>query len=306
MCVYHHPVLLRESVAALAVKPNGIYVDATFGGGGHSRAILEQMQDGRLYAFDCDADAANNTIKDHRFVLIRNNFKYIQNCLRYVGCTTVDGIFADLGVSSHQFDTKERGFSFRFDADLDMRMNRDAQLTAAQVLNKYAEKELERLFSQYGEVPHSKRIAALIVKARTQKQITSSGELMYVLSSIAPQHHAHKFWATIFQSLRIEVNKEMEALESLLEQSLRLLNSGGRLSIITYHSLEDRMVKNVMRTGNIEGHITKDFYGNSETPFVTITKKAITPSLEEVAQNNRARSAKLRVAEKRGLDRKKH
>jgi len=291
--------MLRESVTSLAIKPNGTYVDATLGGGGHSSAILEHLQEGCLYAFDCDADASVNAPNDRRLIFIRNNFKYLQNCLRYLGCTSVDGILADLGVSSHQFDVGDRGFSFRFDADLDMRMNRETPLTAAQVLNHYTEKELEHLFSQYGEMSQSKRIAALIVKARAQQEMGNTQTLSNALASIVPRQHAHKFWATLYQSLRIEVNKEMDALEALLEQSLRLLKSGGRLVVITYHSLEDRMVKNFMRSGNVKGTISKDFYGNEETPFIAVTKKAITPSLEEIQQNNRARSAKLRAVEKR-------
>jgi len=290
--------MLRESVAALAMKPNGTYVDATLGGGGHSRAMLEQLQEGRLYAFDCDADAAANVPKESRFVFVRNNFKYMQNCLRYLGCTSVDGILADLGVSSHQFDTDERGFSFRFDADLDMRMNRDASLTAAQVLNHYPQEELERLFRQYGEMPQSRRIAALVVKAREKRAIGDTATLSEILAPLVPYQHPHKFWATLYQSLRIEVNREMEALEALLEQSLRLLTCGGRLVVITYHSLEDRMVKNFMRSGNINGQITKDFYGNEKSPFKVVYKKAVTPSADELAINNRSRSAKLRVAEK--------
>ncbi|MCL2726757.1 MAG: 16S rRNA (cytosine(1402)-N(4))-methyltransferase RsmH [Bacteroidales bacterium] len=290
--------MLRESVAALAMRPNGTYVDATLGGGGHSRAMLEQLQEGRLYAFDCDTDAAVNAPKDSRFVFVRCNFKYLQNCLRYLGCMSVDGILADLGVSSHQFDVGERGFSFRFDTDLDMRMNRDASITAARILNHYSQEELERLFRQYGEMPQSRRVAALVVKAREQMAIGSSVALSEALASIVPHQHPHKFWATLYQSLRIEVNREMDALEALLEQSLRLLKSGGRLVVITYHSLEDRMVKNFMRSGNVSGHITKDFYGNEESPFRVVYKKAVTPSADELAQNNRARSAKLRVAEK--------
>ena len=298
MSAYHHPVMLRESVAALAMMPNGTYVDATLGGGGHSCAMLEQLKQGRLYAFDCDADAAANIPNDKRLVFVRSNFRYLQNCLRYLGCTSVDGILADLGVSSHQFDVGERGFSFRFEADLDMRMNQDASLTAAHVLNHYTQEELEHIFSQYGEMPQSRQAAALIVQARAQSPINNTATLSHVLAPITPYRNPHKFWATLYQSLRIEVNKEMEALEALLEQSLRLLNSGGRLAIITYHSLEDRMVKNFMRCGNTKGHITKDFYGNQESPFKVVYKKALMPSQEELAQNNRARSAKLRVAEK--------
>ena len=299
MSEYHNPVMLRESVAALAIKPNGVYVDATLGGGGHSRAILGQLREGKLYAFDCDADAAENAPKDRRFFFVRNNFKYLQNCLRYLDCTSVDGIIADLGVSSHQFDVGARGFSFRFDADLDMRMNRDASLTAAQVLNHYPEKELERIFRQYGEMSQSRQVAQLIGKARAQKSIEDTGALSLALASIIPRQYTHKFWATLYQSLRIEVNREIDALEALLDQSLRLLKVGGRLVVITYHSLEDRMVKNFMRSGNIKGTISKDFYGNKETPFMAVTKKAVTPSPQEIQQNNRARSAKLRAVEKR-------
>ena len=299
MSLYHNPVMLRESVSALAVKPNGIYVDATLGGGGHSRAILEQLRDGRLYAFDCDNDASENVPHNSRFVFVHNNFKYLQHCLRYLGCTSVDGILADLGVSSHQFDTGERGFSFRFDAPLDMRMNREAPLTAAHLLNHYSEEELARIFRQYGEMAQGRRAATLIVSARSQKPMGTTGDLASALAPIVPYKYPHKFWATLYQSLRIEVNKEMEALEALLEQSLRLLKSGGRLAIITYHSLEDRMVKNFMRSGNIEGTVSKDFYGNSESSFIPVTRKAITPTAEEIEQNNRARSAKLRAVEKR-------
>ena len=292
--------MLRESVAALAMKPDGVYVDATLGGGGHSNAILAQLQpNGRLYAFDCDADAAANIPQDIRFKFIHNNFKYLQNCLRYVDCTSVDGILADLGVSSHQFDCGERGFSFRFEADLDMRMNRKASLTAAQVLRHYPEEELERIFRQYGEMAQSSRIAALIVQARSQKSMERTVDLEHALEPIVPHANTHKFWATLYQSLRIEVNREMEALEALLVQSLHLLKRGGRLVIITYHSLEDRMAKNFMRSGNIHGEVSKDFYGNQNTPFIAVTKKAITPSQQEVEQNNRARSAKLRVVEKK-------
>ena len=298
MSTYHSPVMLRESVAALAIKPNGTYVDATYGGGGHAQAILEQLKDGRLYAFDRDADAASNAHKDHRLIFIRNNFKYLQNCLRYLGCSSVDGILADLGVSSHQFDTGDRGFSFRFEAPLDMRMNQQAPLSAAQVLNQYSEEELEGIFRQYGEMPQSKRAAALIVQARKQKSIRNTGDLKSALASMIPAQQSHKFLSTLYQSIRIEVNGEIPALEALLQQSLRLLNPGGRLVVISYHSLEDRMVKNFMRSGNSLGTVSKDFYGREEIPFKVVSKKAICPSPEERAQNNRARSAKLRVVEK--------
>ena len=299
MCKYHHPVMLRESVDALNIRPDGVYVDATFGGGGHSCAILDQLKEGRLYAFDCDIDAAKNAPKDDRFVFIHNNFKYMQNCLRYAGCTSVDGILADLGVSSHQFDTGERGFSFRFDTPLDMRMNQNSDTTAAHILNTYNKEALARIFSLYGEMPLSERAAALIIEARTHKPIQTTGDLQSALRAITPHQQPHKFWATLYQSLRIEVNREIEALEALLVHALHLLNSSGRLVIITYHSLEDRLVKNFMRSGNSDGVVSHDFYGNKETPFMVVTKKAITPSIEETTQNNRARSAKLRVAQKR-------
>lgn len=299
MTDYHIPVMINECIDSLAIKPNGTYIDATLGGGGHSLSILKELKDGRLYAFDCDSDAAENVSNDSRFVFIQNNFKYLQHCLRYLGCTSVDGILADLGVSSHQFNCGERGFSFRFDADLDMRMNRNAYLTAAQVINNYSAEELERIFSQYGELEQSHLAATLIIKGRAMKEIKSTRDLELVLLPISPRLHPHKFWATLYQSLRIEVNGEMEALEALLEQSLRLLKSGGRLVIITYHSLEDRMVKSFMRSGNIKGNISKDFYGNKETPFTPVTKKVITPSQEEVLLNNRSRSAKLRAVEKK-------
>ncbi|MDR2585514.1 MAG: 16S rRNA (cytosine(1402)-N(4))-methyltransferase RsmH [Prevotellaceae bacterium] len=298
MSAYHHPVLLRESVASLVVSPNGTYVDATFGGGGHARAILEQLDNGHLYAFDRDLDAAANVPVDSRFTFVRNNFAYMQNCLRYLGCSSVDGIIADLGVSSHQFDTEERGFSYRFDSDVDMRMNRDASLSAFQVLNHYPEEELERIFRQYGELPQSRRAAALITKARAQKPIRTCKDFQSAIEPLIPRQHSYKFFSTLYQSIRIEVNGEMGALEALLEQSLRLLTNGGRLAVITYHSLEDRMVKNFMRCGNVDGHTQKDFFGNDLSPFVALHKKAITPSQEEIANNNRARSAKLRVAVK--------
>ncbi|MCL1974441.1 MAG: 16S rRNA (cytosine(1402)-N(4))-methyltransferase RsmH [Bacteroidetes bacterium] len=302
MSGYHTPVMLRESVAALAIKPNGIYVDATFGGGGHARAILEQLRNGRLYAFDRDGDALSQTLPDKRLVFIHNNFKYLQNCLRYLGCNAVDGILADLGVSSHQFDTKQRGFSFRFQAPLDMRMNQQASLSATQVLNHYSEQELERIFRQYGEMPQSKRVAALVVKAREEAPVKDTQSLRSALAPLIPTQQIHKFLATLYQAIRIEVNGEIPALEALLAQSLRVLNNGGRLVIISYHSLEDRMVKNFMRSGNTSGIVSKDFYGSAQTPFTAVTKKAITPSPEEKAQNNRARSAKLRAVEKRNTE----
>jgi S-adenosyl-methyltransferase MraW len=300
MSAYHTPVLLSESIAALAIQPSGIYVDVTFGGGGHSRTILEALGPrGQLFAFDRDADALQNVPQDSRFTLIHNNFKYMHACLRYAGCTQVQGILADLGVSSHQFDTQDRGFSFRFDAPLDMRMNRQGALTAAELLNTAPQEELERIFRQYGEMPQSRKMAALLVAARQQAPITHTQDLSRILAPLMPKQQAHKFQATLFQALRIEVNGEMAALEALLEQSLMLLAPGGRLVVISYHSLEDRMVKNFMRSGNLQGQIEKDFYGNELSPFTLIGRKAQSPSEQEIENNNRARSAKLRVAEKR-------
>ena len=300
MSPYHTPVLLSESIAALAIQPSGVYVDATFGGGGHSQAILQNLgAEGRLYAFDRDADALQNAPQDIRFNLIHNNFKYMHACLRYAGCGQVQGILADLGVSSHQFDTQDRGFSFRFDAPLDMRMNRQASFTAADLLNSAPQDELEHIFRQYGEMPQSRRMAALIVAARQQTPITHTQDLSRILAPLMPRLLAHKFQATLFQALRIEVNGEMAALEALLEQSLMLLAPGGRLVVISYHSLEDRLVKNFMRSGNLQGNVEKDFYGNELGPFSLVSRKAIIPSAQEIETNNRARSAKLRVAEKR-------
>jgi 16S rRNA (cytosine1402-N4)-methyltransferase len=298
MSAYHTPVLLRESVDALCVKAGGIFVDATFGGGGHSHEILTHLNKGRLLAFDRDADAAKNNFDDKRFTFIQNNFRYIRNLLRYEGVEQVDGILADLGVSSHQFDTPERGFSFRFEAALDMRMNRQSDLTAAKVVNTYSEQALQYIFKFYGEVENVPKVVRLIVARRNQQPIATVGELVDALKPCLPSHAEHKYLAKIFQALRIEVNAEMQALEQLLEQSLKLLKTQARLVIITYHSLEDRMVKNFMRAGNVEGKIAKDFYGKEQTPFRVITRKAITPTEAEIQTNTRARSAKLRVAEK--------
>jgi 16S rRNA (cytosine1402-N4)-methyltransferase len=298
MAAYHTPVLLHESIDALRVNPNGIYVDATFGGGGHSAAILNRLKDGRLFAFDRDDDAIANAINDKRFTLIRNNFRYIRNLLRYEGVERVDGILADLGVSSHQFDTPERGFSFRFDTALDMRMNRQAEMTAAQVLNTYSEQDLLYIFKIYGEVDSAAKVVQCITQCRNGKPIETVGQLMDALQPCLPRQTEHKYLAKIFQALRIEVNAEMRALEQLLTQSLKLLATQARLVVITYHSLEDRMVKNFMRSGNTEGKVAKDFFGKQQTPFLLITKKAISPQEEEIKENTRARSAKLRVAEK--------
>jgi 16S rRNA (cytosine1402-N4)-methyltransferase len=299
MSAYHTPVLLHESIEALCVKSGGIYVDATFGGGGHSREILNRLHKGRLIAFDRDAEAAQNTINNKNFTLVRNNFRYIRNLLRYEGVEQVDGILADLGVSSHQFDTPERGFSFRFDAALDMRMNQQAALTAAKIVNTYSEQDLYYILKMYGEVENAVKVVRCITARRNEQPIATVGALVEAVKPCMPRQAEHKYLAKIFQALRMEVNTEMQALEQLLVQSLKLLKTQARLVVITYHSLEDRMVKNFMRAGNVEGKIEKDFFGKEQTPFVVITKKAITPTEEEIQTNTRARSAKLRVAEKK-------
>ena len=303
MSDYHTPVLLRESVEMLGIDPGGIYVDVTFGGGGHSRAILEKLgRNGRLIAFDQDADAAANAPDDKRFTLIASNFKFMRGWLRAAGITRVDGILADLGVSSHHFDTPERGFSFRWDAPLDMRMNRQAKTTAADVVNDYDVDRLAVVLGRYGELDKPYRIAAAIEKRRGHEGITTIGELLSTLEPYTPKAGESKFRAKLFQALRIEVNAEMEALEMMLEQSLRVLGPGGRLAVITYHSLEDRTVKNFLRSGNFEGKIEKDFYGRQLSPFELVTRKAVVPSAGEVAANPRARSAKLRCGELWGTD----
>ena len=297
---YHIPALLTETVDLLNIKPNGIYVDLTFGGGGHSRAIVQHLTSGKLIAFDRDNDAVKNALSNERFIFIRNNFKFLRNLLRYNGIDQVDGILADLGVSFHHFDTEERGFSFRFEeANMDMRMTQEAELTAQKLVNTYDQKKLQYIFSVYGELDNASRLANAIVKARENNSITTIQEFINIISHCIPKHSEHKYLAKIFQALRIEVNGEMQALSQMLPQTLKVLKQGGRLAVIAYHSLEDRMVKNFMKTGNIEGKTEKDFYGNTVTPFQVITKKAVMPSVEEIEKNNRARSAKLRVAEKR-------
>jgi 16S rRNA (cytosine1402-N4)-methyltransferase len=291
--------MLHQSVDALCVKPNGVYADATFGGGGHARAILARLKNGRLIAFDRDGDAGANRIADKRFLLVQNNFRFLRALLRNEGITEVDGVLADLGVSSHQFDTGERGFSFRFEAPLDMRMDRGGALTAAQVVNGYSEAQLCSLLRTYGEVEHAAHAAKLLVAARERKAITTIGDLKEALAPCTPSVMEHKYLAKVFQALRIAVNGEMKALEQLLAQALKVLKPGGRLVVITYHSLEDRVVKNFMRAGNTEGKIEKDMFGKETTPFTVITKKAVVPDENEIRQNTRARSAKLRVAEKK-------
>jgi len=298
MAIYHLPALLTESIAGLNLRPDGIYVDVTFGGGGHSRAILEHLTTGKLIAFDQDLDAAANIINDERLTFLNQNFRYLKNNLRYLGYDAIDGLIADLGVSFHQFDSHERGFSFRTDTGLDMRMNPKAPLKASDILQTYEEEQLANVFYRYGELTNSRKLAAAIVKARAQAPVVTVSDLTKALSGLVPANQENKFYARLFQSLRIEVNHEMEALTEMLEQALQMLKPGGRLVMITYHSLEDRLVKNFIRTGNFEGRNEKDFYGNQIVPFKAINHKVIVPDDNEIASNSRARSARLRVAEK--------
>ena len=296
---YHNPVLLEESVDALDIMPGGVYVDATFGGGGHSREILSRMDStARLYSFDQDADAERNIVDDDRFTFVRSNFRYLENWMRYYGIEHIDGILADLGVSSHHFDDETRGFSFRFDAPIDMRMNKRAGKTAADILNDYTEEQLADIFYIYGELKTSRRIAAAIAKARAAKPIKTTTDLLTIVDPLMPKERQKKDLAKVFQALRIEVNREMEALKEMLAAAVRLLRPGGRLSVITYHSLEDRMVKNVMKTGNVEGKVEKDFFGRTSATMRPLQGKPITPSAEEQKDNPRSRSAKLRVGVK--------
>ncbi|MDM8003250.1 MAG: 16S rRNA (cytosine(1402)-N(4))-methyltransferase RsmH, partial [Bacteroidota bacterium] len=267
MAVYHLPALLNESIAGLNLRPDGIYVDVTFGGGGHSRAILEKLTAGRLVAFDQDSDAAANVINDKRFTLLGQNFRYLKNNLRYIGIDTIDGLIADLGVSFHQFDEQERGFSFRGDAELDMRMNRQSPVRASDILRTYEEEKLANIFYNYGELTTSRRLAAAIVKARAAKPVRTVSDLAAALTGLVPPREENKFWARLFQSLRIEVNGELDALKEMLSQALQVLKPGGRIAVITYHSLEDRLVKNFFRSGNFEGESEKDFYGNVSAPL---------------------------------------
>ena len=298
MTVYHLPALLEESIAGLNLKPEGIYVDVTFGGGGHSRAILEKLTTGRLIAFDQDSDAVANFINDERFTFLCQNFRYLKNNLRYHGVKAIDGLIADLGVSFHQFDEQERGFSFRGHAKLDMRMNRQSSVKASDILWSYEEERLADIFYNYGELTTSRRLAAAIVKARAVKPVTTVTDLTVTLRDLVPPREENKFWARLFQSLRIEVNSELVALKEMLTQALQLLKPGGRLAVITYHSLEDRLVKNFFRSGNFEGESEKDFYGNVSAPLRVVNRKVIVPTEQEIMNNSRARSARLRIAEK--------
>lgn len=296
--MYHNPVLLEESIAGLNINPNGVYVDITFGGGGHSKKILQLLNNkGTLVAFDQDEDALQNTIDDKRFILIHQNFRYIKRFLKFHGITQVDGILGDFGVSSHQFDVAERGFSTRFDAELDMRMDQKKTVSAMRVINEYSEVQLKNIFFQYGEIKTAPGMARLIVESRSKEPIKTGEQLKNVLNRFLPKHRENKILAQVYQAIRIEVNQELEALKEFLYQSVELLPKGGRLSLISYHSLEDRLVKRFIKNGMFEGEPEKDIFGNIEVPLKSIGK-LIVPDETEIAKNNRARSAKLRIAEK--------
>ena len=296
--LYHVPVLLEESVSGLNIDPEGVYLDLTFGGGGHSREKLRHLGGGCLIGFDQDSDALANVPDDSRFIFVNHNFRYLRNFLRYCGYDNADGILADLGVSSHEFDEAGRGFSFRFDAELDMRMNRRGRLKATDILNSYSEEDLIRVFREYGEVDNARGLVSLIIKAREETPIGRSEEFLQVIAPRVPKQKEKKYLAQVYQALRIEVNGELDALKEMLQQAELALRPGGRLVVITYHSLEDRIVKNFLKSGNFEGKIEKDFYGHVKRNFELVNRKVIVPSDEEIERNPRARSAKLRIAEK--------
>lgn len=297
---YHIPVLLHESIEGMNLRAKGTFVDVTFGGGGHSKEILRCMDsESRLFSFDQDEDAEQNIVNDKRFTFVRSNFRYLSNFLRYYGVDGVDAILADLGVSSHHFDDSERGFSFRFNGKLDMRMNKRAGMTAADIVNNYDEERLANLFYLYGELKNSRKIASVLVKARSQKKIETIEEFLDVIKPLFGKDREKKELAKVFQALRIEVNQEMEALKEMLNAATQALKPGGRLVVITYHSLEDRMVKNIMKTGNVEGKMEQDIFGRTSSPFKLVNNKVIVPSDEEIERNPRSRSAKLRIAEKK-------
>jgi len=296
---YHIPVLLKESVDGLDIQPDGIYVDVTFGGGGHSQEILRRLGgNGHLYGFDQDADAELNIVNDDRFTFVRSNFRYLKNWMRYYEVEQLDGLLADLGVSSHHFDDESRGFSFRFDAPLDMRMNKRAGMTAADIVNTYTEEQLADVFYLYGELKNARRLASSLVRARQESPIITTGQLLELTEKLFAREREKKEETKLFQALRIEVNHEMDALREMLKGACQLLKPGGRLSVITYHSLEDRIVKNVMRAGNAEGKVEQDFFGKTKSPLHLINNRVIVPSAEELERNPRSRSAKLRIAEK--------
>lgn len=295
---YHKPVLLNESIKGLEIKPNGIYVDVTFGGGGHSKEILKNLKGGFLYAFDQDSDAINNVINASNFKLIRSNFRFIKNFLRLEGVSKIDGLIADLGISSYQIDVPERGFAHRFENQIDMRMNTDAEFDASDILNSYKEEDLANIFYFYGEVNKSKKIAKRIIDSRSKQKIETVNQFKNILQGIYPKKLENKFLSKIFQALRIEVNDEINSLKDLLSDAIDLLNHKGRLVVISYHSLEDKLVKNLINKGNSDGLIENDIYGNKNLPLFPVNKKVITPNVKECEINSRARSAKLRIAEK--------
>lgn len=296
--MYHKPVLLHETINLLDIKPDGVYVDVTFGGGGHSRAILDKLTTGRLLAFDQDKDALANNINDPRFQLINQNFRYMMNFLRFYKAVPVDGILADLGISSYQIDNPQRGFSTRFEGELDLRMDQKSPLSAKQVINTYNADDLKRVFKVYGELDNAYHIGQKIISARVNNEISSTSDLKEVLKQYAEKGKENKFFARVFQALRIEVNNEIQILQEFLQQSVQALKPGGRLVVISYHSLEDRLVKNWMKSGNFEGEIEKDFFGNIISPLKPVTRKPVTPGDEELEENPRSRSAKLRAAER--------
>ena len=298
--VYHIPVLLEETIAGLNINPDGIYVDVTFGGGGHSKEILKRLSpNGHLYSFDQDKDAEQNIVADNRFTFVRSNFRYLKNWMRYYDIEYIDGLLADLGVSSHHFDAQERGFSFRFDGDLDMRMNQRGTKTAADIVNEYTEEQLANVFYLYGELKNSRKLAAAITRKRSERRIYTIGDFLEIIKPFFEREREKKEMAKVFQALRIEVNQEMDALKEMLQAASELLRPGGRLSVLTYHSLEDRIVKNFIKTGNVDGKMEKDFFGNINTPFKAVNNKIIMASTEEQEKNPRSRSAKLRIAEKK-------
>jgi|TARA_B110000046_G_scaffold65297_2_gene72784 16S rRNA (cytosine1402-N4)-methyltransferase len=296
MSKYHTPALLHESINGLAIKENGIYVDVTFGGGGHSKEILKNLKDGRLIAFDQDQEALENNIVDPRFILVQQNFKYLKNFLKLHKALPVDGVLADLGISSHQINTAERGFSTRFDGPLDMRMNKESKLSAASVIQNYSEEKLIQIFSQYGEIKNAKNLAFKIVESRKEKPIKTTQELNSICEKLVQERKRSKYLAQVYQAIRIEVNQELEVLKDFLKQSLDILTVDGRIAVISYHSLEDRLVKSFFKTGNFDGILEKDFYGNIIRPLQPVNNKIIIPSAEELERNPRARSARLRIA----------
>jgi len=295
---YHTPVLLKESIDGLNIKPDGIYVDVTFGGGGHSREIIKHLKTGKLIAFDQDNDAQQNLIDDKRFLFVNHNFRFLKNFLKYYKIEKVDGVLADLGLSSHHIDQPERGFSFRYDGKLDMRMNQSAKLSAHEIVNTYSEQQLSKIFWEYGELDNGRKLAKAIITGRQVSEIKDIKALVDVLTPFLPKHAEHKFLAKVFQALRIEVNREMDFLKDMLGQTIDVIKPQGRLVVITYHSLEDRLVKNFIKSGLFEGEAEKDFFGNTKTPFVAVNRKIIVPTDKEIEENNRARSAKLRIAER--------